>query len=262
LVEVMTVTLIFAGIIAALFLGMVGFQTLGHHLGLSRRQKNPEDHDEGTTAVEAALFALLGLLVAFTFSGAETRLNERRVLIVDEANAIGTAYLRLDLLPQSAQPVLREEMRRYVDSRIAYYHGLLNFHAARAERRRSGEIQQQIWNDALVAAGETNDTRATLLLVPALNEMIDLTTRRDAALRTHEPLPIFVLLVALAFACAFFAGLGMAKTRRPSRLHIVAFAAVMALTAYVILNLEFPRAGLIRLGPIDAILREVRASMG
>src|SRR4029077_11495251 len=153
--------------------------------------------------------------------------------------------------------------RRYVDSRIAFYDKLVDFRAAAAmERRRSTDLQQQIWRDAIAAAGETNDARATLLLVPALNQMIDLTTARDAALRTHVPGAVFVLLVLLSLACAFFAGLGMSRSRRPSRLHVLSFAGVLALTAYVVLNLEFPRVGFVQLGPIDALLTEVRAGMG
>src|SRR5437879_73732 len=74
--------------------------------------------DRGGGAVEAALFGLLGLLIAFTFSGAATRFDTRRQLIIDEANMIGTAYLRIDLLPADAQPALREKFRQYVDSRL------------------------------------------------------------------------------------------------------------------------------------------------
>ena len=100
-----------------------------------------------------------------------------------------------------------------------------------------------------------------MLVVPALNEMFDVTTARDAALRTHVPIEIFILLILLSFACAFLAGLGMAKSPRPSTLHIVVFAAMLAVTAYALLNLELPRAGLVRLGPIDALLTHARASM-
>lgn len=73
-------------------------------------------HPAGLGAVEAVTFGLLGLLLAFTFSGAAARLDTRRVQIVDEANALGTAWLRLDVLPPSAQPALRETFRQYTDS--------------------------------------------------------------------------------------------------------------------------------------------------
>ena len=75
-------------------------------------------------------------MVAFTFSGAEERLNARKQLIVEEVQSIGTAYLRFDLLRAEDAAVLRDEMREYVDARLAYYDGLLDFTAASAERRR------------------------------------------------------------------------------------------------------------------------------
>jgi hypothetical protein len=255
-------TMIFLAFLAALFAGMVGFLALGHHLGVQQLEHHPELRGEGNTAIETALFALLGLLVAFTISGGETRLNVRRELIIQEANAIGTAYLRLDLLPEATQPALRDEFRRYVDARITYFRTLLSFSEARAERRRMSEQQALIWRDAVAAANEAADSRATLLLLPAINAMLDVTTAHEAAMRTHVPFALFVLLVLLAFACAFFAGLGMAKGRRASRIHVLTFAGTLAVTAYVILNLEFPRAGFIGLGAMDALITHVRASMG
>jgi hypothetical protein len=94
-----------------------------------------------------------------------------------------------------------------------------------------------------------------------MNAMIDVTTARDAALRSHAPLAIFVLLLLLSFACAFFAGVEMSKGDRPSVLHIVAFAATLALTTYVIVNIELPRLGFTRLGPIDALMVQAREQM-
>ena len=91
--------------------------------------------------------------------------------------------------------------------------------------------------------------------------MFDVATERYAALRTHVPLAIFVLLLVMALACAFFAGIGMSKRQHPSYLHMVIFAGVMAVTAYVILNLEFPRVGFGHLRALDAFLREQRAAM-
>ncbi len=80
------------------------------------------------------------------------RLNARRELIIQEANAIGTAYLRIDLLPEASQPVLRGEFRQYVDARLTYYRTLLNFSEARAERRQIVELQGRLWKDAVTAA--------------------------------------------------------------------------------------------------------------
>ena len=258
----MLVNIVFFAVLAFLFLGMIVMQVAGHRYALHQRENAPVAGSEGTAAVEAALYALLGLSVAFTFSGAETRLGARRQLIVEEANAVGTAYLRLDLLEPEDASVLRDEMRAYVDARLAYYDRILDFAAAKAERYRADQVQQQLWSDAVAAGAKATDTRVSLLLLPSLNQMFDLATARYAALRTHVPGAIFVLLLALALVCAFFAGVGMAKRRgQASYLHMLMFAGIMAVTAYVILNVEFPRAGFVKLRGLDQFLIEQRAAM-
>jgi hypothetical protein len=253
---------LFLLLLAVLFVSIVGFQLLGHHVGVHWRARGLKVMGDGTAAIEGSVFALFGLLVAFTISGGEARLDARRHLIVHEANAVETAYLRLDLLPQADQPRLRDSFRRYVDARLAFYSDIRHADQAKADRRHAVELQQQIWREASTAAMGVQDTRATLVLLPAINEMIHVTTERDAALRTHVPFALFVLLIAFSFACAFFAGVGMSKMPRPSPLHVLLFAATLSLTAYVIINIEFPRFGFIRLGPIDALLAEVRQRMG
>ena len=99
-----------------LFVGILIFLEVGRRVGGQRLALDPEGARAGTGTVEGAVFALVGLLIAFTFSGAASRFDARRDLIVQETNAIGTAWLRLDLLPASAQPAIRENFRRYVDS--------------------------------------------------------------------------------------------------------------------------------------------------
>ena len=245
-----------------LFLGMLLFLDIGRRIGTRRRAQDPEGAGAGTGAVDGAVFALLGLLVAFTFSGAAARFDTRRALIVEEANAIGTAYLRLDLVPASAQPALRDLFRRYMDSRIEVYRKLPDLNAAKAELAQSAKLQADIWNQA-VAAGrlEGAPPAATMLLLPALNQMIDITTTRTMAGQIHPPMVIFLMLFGLALAGALLAGYGMAGGKSRDWLHMLAFAAVLALAIYVIIDIEYPRLGLIRVDAFDQVLVEVRASM-
>ena len=93
--------------VVAMFIAMLACLEIGRRLGQYFRARNDSGTSEGVATIDAALFALLGLLIAFTFSGAATRFEARRELIRDEANAIGTAYLRIDLLTPAAQPALR-----------------------------------------------------------------------------------------------------------------------------------------------------------
>ena len=98
-----------------LFIGMLLLLEIGRRIGIRRMRKDAEGAQAGVGAIEGAVF---GLLIAFTFSEAASRFDMRRQLIVEETNDIGTAYLRLDLLPTDAQPALRENFRHYVDARL------------------------------------------------------------------------------------------------------------------------------------------------
>ena len=104
-----------------LFAGMMLLHELGRRLGVRRRAKDPEGSRLGLGPVESATFGLLGLLIAFTFSGAASRFDVRRNLVTEEANLIEQAWLRVDLLPEAEQPKMRGHFRDYLDSRLAVY---------------------------------------------------------------------------------------------------------------------------------------------
>src|SRR5262249_48935108 len=157
---------------------------VGRRLGARRVGSDPEGLHAGT--IEGSVLALLGLLLAFTISGAGSRLDARRQLIVEETNAIGTAYLRLDMLPGSAQPALREIFRRYLDARIEIYHKLPDIAAAKEEVSIANTLQQEIWQKAVAAVRAADvPPQAAILLLPALNDMIDITTTRAMAMYMH-----------------------------------------------------------------------------
>jgi hypothetical protein len=241
--------------------GMLLFMELGRRIGFRQRAKDPEGGREGLSAVEGAVFGLLGLLIAFTFSGAAARFDVRRHLIVEEANAIGTAYLRIDLLPPGAQPGLRESFRQYLDARLAVYRALPDVEAAKAELARSTVLQGDIWGQAVSACQQVTSPATMTLVLSALNEMIDITTTRTVALQTHPPPIIFGMLAALALASSMLAGYGMSSSKKRSWLHILGFVAIMSITIYVIFDLEFPRLGFIRIDAFDQVLVDVRQSM-
>ena len=203
---------------------------------------------------------MLGLLIAFTFSGAADRFNHRRELIVEEANAIRKAYLRLDVFLQRRSQI-KEDFRRYLDARLDYYHKLSDPNGAEREYAKATKLQGIIWIKA-VAASQTESSPAVMTLVlSALNEMIDMTAVRSEALQTHPPLTIYIMLVALVLAAALFAGYAMAESNDRSLIHVLGFALLMTAALYVIVDLEFPRRGLIRIDAADKILIEVRREM-
>jgi hypothetical protein len=245
----------------ALFVGMLALIETGRRIGKQRAAKDTEGARAGLGAVEGAVFALMGLLIAFTFSGAATRFDGRRHLVAQEANAIGTAWLRIDVLPTNGQAVVRELFRQYVDSRLAVYRALPDLEAVRTELARSAQLQAEIWTRAVEQCQTPEGQRVTMLLLPALNEMFDITTTRTMAAQAHPPTIVFAMLIVLALASALLAGYGMAGGRTRSWIHMIGFAAIMAVTVYVILDIEYPRLGLIRVDTADQLLVDLREGM-
>lgn len=247
---------------ALLFVGMLALLELGRRVGLKRRPKESENERGSLGTIEAAVFALFGLVLAFTFSGAATRFNEKRALIAEEANCIETAYLRLDLLPESAQTELQELFRRYLDSRLQTYRLLPNLGAAKVEMAKSRRLQEQIWARA-ASATRLRDSHvdAGKLLLPALNNMIDIVATRTMALQNHPPTIVYGLLFTLGLICSLLAGYRMSVGQHRSWLHILSFTFITVVLIYVILDVEYPRTGLIRLHSFDQALIDVRSDM-
>jgi hypothetical protein len=257
----MNPTLIGVLVVVGMFLAMLFVLEIGRRLGELRLAADPEAAKSGSGAVEGAVFGLMALLVAFTFSGAATRFDVRRALVVEEANDIGTAWLRLDLLPVTAQPPLREKFRQYLDARLAGYAKLPDVAAAQTEMSRANTLQSEIWKDTVAACRDSGSAPTTTLLLPALNDMFDITTTRTVAARTHAPVFIYLMLGLLVLAGSLLAGYGMANGNARNWFHAAAFALIMSLAIYVILDFEFPRIGLIRVNAFDQVLVDVRQSM-
>jgi len=244
-----------------LFFGMLLFLEIGRRIGLHHLVREG-GLARGVSTAEGAVFALLGLLIAFTFSGAASRFEDRRHLITEEANAIGTAYLRLDLLPVTSQPELRTLFYDYTGLRAQIYHNARDMAAVQQRLDQSIRLQSQIWQHALIAARAPDaPAHAMMLLVPALNEMIDITTTRWMVTQNHPPLVIFMLLAFLSLMGSLLIGYEMAENPHRSWLHCVAFACIMSLCIYVIVDMEFPRLGFFTITAADQVLLDLQASM-
>lgn len=254
---------VFFGALFALLLatGIIVLLEVGRRIGARRLAEEGEAAAKGFGAIETAVFALLGLILAFSFSGALTRFDARRHLVLAEANDIGTAFLRIDLLPTDAQAPMRDLFRRYLDSRIETYRKLPDMEAAQAELARSLKLQSEIWSLAVSSSQKSATPQAMMVLLPAVNAMIDITTTRTEAAILHSPPIIWVMLGTLTFACALFAGYDMAGRKHLNLLHSAAFAVVLAVTVYVIIDLEYPRIGLFQMSDSDRVLVQLRESM-
>jgi hypothetical protein len=243
-------------IVLLLFGGMLAFLEIGLRLG-----KSTGGASKAFTPLSGAVFGLMGLLIAFSFSGASTRFETKRQLIVAEKNAIETAYLRIDLLPVPRQEKMRDSFRQYLDSRLAFYQKIGDRQAAAAEMARTEALQRDIWSQAVVACREVGVNPTNTLVLSSMNSMIDITTNRMVALQMHPPGAVLVLLGILPLICSLLAGFDAADKGR-SFVHMLGFAVILSIAIYIILDYEYPRAGLlIHLDGADEVLVDLRQSM-
>lgn len=234
---------------------------IGWRIGRKRLLALGEDWQAGLGTLNGAVFGLMGLLVAFTFTGAATRFDARRSLVTEHVNAIGTAWLRLDLLAAPEREKARDGFRRYVDTQLEILGNSGNNDAVRAGMGRLSSIQQEIWETLIQAVKSDKSLPLTQVVLPPVNEMLDLYTTRYMAARQHPPVAVFLMLGLLVLVSGLVAGFGMAKAARQSALHLFGFAALMALSVYLILDIEYPRLGIIRIDSFDQAMIELRASM-
>jgi hypothetical protein len=234
---------------------------IGRRLGVRRLARDPEGAKASTGAIDGAVFGLMGLLIAFTFSGAAARFDARRAMIVEEANCIGTAWLRLNLLPTAAQPPLREKFRQYVDARLAVFRKIPDLAAAKAELAQAASLQNDIWTQSVAACRDFGSQPATMLLLPALNQMFDIATTRTNGAQMHPPVIIYAMLGLVVLASSLLAGYGLGVGKIRDWFHGLAFVLVISLAVYVIVDFEFPRVGVIRIHRFEQVLVDLRESM-
>jgi len=243
----------------SLFLGMVLLQGVGFRMG--RSGKLAGWTRLGVGFIEAAVFGFLGLLLAFQFNRAATQLDTWRSLIVREGNAIATSYRRLELLSPERRPALQELFRRYADARIRYYEGLASLASAPQDTVAAG-LQPEIWSRAAAAVRQEPSSATANLLLSSVNEMFDVAEARKVAGQTHIPPPVVFLPLSMALLSALLAGYAMSSSDKGQNwLHVLVFAAVVGITIFVALDMEYPRSGLIRVGAADQALVDARRGM-
>ena len=245
---------------SAVLLGMPLAAEIGFRWGLALHRRHRDAVASQIGVVQATTFAILGLLAAFTMSMAETRFSARRQLIIDEANAIGTSYLRSRYLAEPHASALAPLFRRYVDSRVAFYAVRDDAAAIVAEIATTKRLQRAIWDHAIVVVRDEpthGDTNASF--VEAVNLMINLENARVAAVATHVPATVLALVALMGLAaCATtgYAG-GLGGTR--AWLALLMLPLLVGCALCVTLDLDSPRLGLITTGqlPMERLQRSL-----
>jgi hypothetical protein len=231
-------------IILAVFVLFLVATELGFRWG-TRYASLPQESKSLILTTQSAMMVLLALLLAFSFAMAEGRFGTRQQLIVDEANAIGTADLRSQMLTEPYRQEVRESLRGYVDSRLAYYQAGIDPEKLLEATARTKQLQKDLWSEAMSAAGHSATPVLTALFISSLNDVIDLSAKRDAARRNHVPEVVLFFLFAVAglsmSLLGFGAGLG--NHRHFCLTTLVAFLVASAIL--VVMDLDRPRRGII-----------------
>jgi hypothetical protein len=204
-------------------------------------------------AIQGAILGLLGLLLAFSFAAAGSRFLERQDLITEEANAIGTALLRADLLAEAERSELRAALRDYTQRRIEVSKKL-RFTMDPADAAEFARMHTRIWNAA--RAGVAARPAAVLAVLNPVNDVIDLHTTRLAAGRKHVPKPVLGLLVLCSALATAITGYACGVSDRSRSPLSVALALLIAAALWITIDLDYPRIGLLQLD--DAPLEELR----
>jgi hypothetical protein len=223
---------------------IVAAMELGRYIGRRHADHVDEVSHAGAVAAQGAVLGLLALLLGFTFSLALGHYDARTTAVVDEANAIGTAWLRTDLLPEPARSEARDLMQQYVAARVkASVVSLENSDVRDALVQEADDIGTRIW--ALAAQAAVTGGEVPLSFGEAFNDVLDGLGRRDAAVRHHiSPivlLALFGTFLAMGFVLGYCAGAVRARMTPP----VYVSVGMTVMTVFLILDLDRPRRGLI-----------------
>lgn len=226
-------------------------QWLAAYVGYFLRTKAKplgKDGQEDLTTVQAAALTLLALIIGFSFSMAVARYDQRKNYEEAEANAIGTEYLRADLLPGDGVARTRELLRRYLDQRIAFYEG-------RDERQISQigaettKLQAELWS-AVLGAANAQPTPMVALAVSGMNDVINSQGYSQASWWNRVPVAAWALMGVIAIASNLLLGFG---ERRKGMLLLLVMPVIISISFLLIADIDSPRGGVIRVLPHNLI---------
>jgi hypothetical protein len=201
-----------------------------------------ERHDFNT--VQAATLTLLALIIGFTFSMAVSRYDQRKTLEEAEANAIGTEYLRTDLLPGDIGGHARELLSKYIDLRIAFY-DVRDTGLADEISRQTANVQRELWA-AVAPAAASHPTPTTALALSGMNDVLNSQGYTQAAWWNRIPSGAWALMALMAISCNLLVGYG---ERRKGELFLFVLPVVVSISFFLIADLDSPRGGVIRVHP-------------
>ncbi|MCW8108498.1 hypothetical protein OPS25_08320 [Alteromonas ponticola] len=230
-----------------LFVAIMSFNELSFRLGRVVQASTDDEVKALTGAVQGSILGLLALLLGFTFSMSMQRFDNRSMALIDEANAIGTALLRVQLLPEAYQPQAKSLFKEYIKLRVQVSKVPLDEKNVRmAFDGKVAEIQNQLWQLAVAVSKEDPRPVTSGAFTQALNAAIDSQGKRNAILRSHVPEPILFLLFVVFVASVGIMGYSSGLTGKRITLPLTLVSFLITLIVFIIIDLDRPKRGLIK----------------
>ena len=229
----------------AVFVGMPACCQVGYWLGRHARRRPDGDAMSHTMNWQAAVLALGALLIGFSFSMATQRFEDRKKILISEANAIGTAYLRTRVVDEPAGEQIRALMRQYVDERVSLY-DVTEPARVEAVEQASAVLQQQIWSRVMAVARDYQRPVMAGLLVATVNEMIDIADERRGVREHPVPYTTFVVLVLVTAIAMGSIGYTCGVTGKKLLFGMVVMPLLVAAVIALVYDLAHVSSGLVR----------------
>jgi hypothetical protein len=225
---------------------MVATNELGFRLGSRSSARADSDTKTSINSMQSAMLAVLGLLLGFSVSMAVSRFDARRLLVLEEANAIGTTYWRTQFAPAPEGPEMANLLREYVGTRLAFGSARPNTENMRRVREEASRLQTELWSRAKIFADKDPRSVTAGLLLESLNQTFDLESARWAALNAHVPPTVIWVDGLTALLTASFVGYSFGLGGRRNFFTTWWLIVCVTLILAVIIDLDTPRKGLIR----------------
>jgi hypothetical protein len=243
-------------IAVTLFVVILIFNEIGFRAGRFIQTRTDDEVKSLTGSIQASILGLLALLLGFTFSMSMQRYDSRSLALIDEANAIGTAILRVQLLPEQFQDDANNLLREYVDLRIAV--GKIDL-TQRADRDKFNQqisaLQNRLWSLAVMATNEDARGVTTGAFVSSLNTLIDSQGKRNALLQMHVPEVVLMLLFVVFTSSGGILGYSSGLSGKRVFAPIVLVSSLITLIVFIIIDLDRPKRGLIQVN--QAVMNEI-----